>query len=1041
MKVKSVAEAALAAVMSAMVGLLCEHVEAAESQLPEGYTPLEYIQSTGQQHINTEVIPSEKAIFETEVDIPDAKVSDDRMIFGAWCTDGRQCRVGYNRANGKTVFYRANTGASVSTAFPAAGRKTKVRVEGKTVTLSTAGETVLSYTLNTENAVTACKHPMYLFGLNGGSGSAAGDSSMRSICKMYSFKIWDGTDLKLTRNFVPCRNESGEVGMYDLVGKKFHGNGMTGGPFIPGYGVVGALPQGFRRLSYVKATGSQHVNTGLILSENAEAEVVADVPNDATADQVLFGAWNAGDNRQFRFNVNRGGTKTVFWRANSSVTLGGFPAEGNPARVHASGKTVTVSTFAGGTVLQGTISASTAVVACRNPMYLFALDNTSDWIPGGTLMRATASIYSFKAWDKDGATGEQTLVADFVPCQAPDGEIGFYDQVGGGFHGNAATDGSVLTGNATSLPADYTPLSFVEATGKQYVDTKLILGANAAVETVVEVPACAQADQTLFGAWCTSNDHQFRVNVNRGQTQTVFRRANFSVNLGGFPAEGVKARILVEGKTATVSSFDSGEVLLQKTLGTANPIVACRHPMYLFGLNNGSGAASGGVLMPATARMYSFKAWDAFDADETPLPIGDFAPCQNANGETGFYDLVKGRFHGNAATDGSVLLPGYLRLPEGYAVVDYIESTGTQYINTGMTPGANAVIETVVDVPDDKIDGDRMLFGAWCESPAGVESKQFRVGYNRVNGTTVFFRANTGTSVATDFPAGGQKATVRVEGKTVTVSTADGTVLSHTLNTQNAVTACRQPMYLFGLNNGGDGVSGNPSMLGSFRMYSFKVWDKVGTSNDLTMTGDFVPCSNGSAYGMYDRVNGRFYPNAATGDDFNAGETSFWYEGDVLHLRGGVLTDAWITGLCSKIEKSGTGTAAVGDVTEIPALTLSAGEFSLKNGRLDTLSVTGTFAVSGGAVIGIDLDKSNGCDRIDVGAVDLSQASAANPIVLAVRKIPGVWKDRYLVLSGGSLAADDAAKFAVSSRYLTSEVIDGNLYLVPINTGFSLILR
>ena len=57
MKVKSVAEAALAAVMSAMVGLLCEHVEAAESQLPEGYTPLEYIQSTGQQHIKRRSSP------------------------------------------------------------------------------------------------------------------------------------------------------------------------------------------------------------------------------------------------------------------------------------------------------------------------------------------------------------------------------------------------------------------------------------------------------------------------------------------------------------------------------------------------------------------------------------------------------------------------------------------------------------------------------------------------------------------------------------------------------------------------------------------------------------------------------------------------------------------------------------------------------------------------------------------------------------------------------------------------------------------------
>ena len=43
---------------------------------------------------------------------------------------------------------------------------------------------------------------------------------------LYSCQIYDnGT---LVRDFVPCINGSGEVGLYDLVGKQFYGNAGTG---------------------------------------------------------------------------------------------------------------------------------------------------------------------------------------------------------------------------------------------------------------------------------------------------------------------------------------------------------------------------------------------------------------------------------------------------------------------------------------------------------------------------------------------------------------------------------------------------------------------------------------------------------------------------------------------------------------------------------------------------------------------------------------------------------------------------------------------
>jgi len=45
---------------------------------------------------------------------------------------------------------------------------------------------------------------------------------------MYSCQIYKGKDLPLVRDFVPCINPSGEIGLYDLVSNQFYKNKGTG---------------------------------------------------------------------------------------------------------------------------------------------------------------------------------------------------------------------------------------------------------------------------------------------------------------------------------------------------------------------------------------------------------------------------------------------------------------------------------------------------------------------------------------------------------------------------------------------------------------------------------------------------------------------------------------------------------------------------------------------------------------------------------------------------------------------------------------------
>ena len=49
--------------------------------------------------------------------------------------------------------------------------------------------------------------------------------------KLWYFKIKKGSNI--VRDFLPCKNPDGVVGLYDLIGREFYGNAGSGA-FIPG---------------------------------------------------------------------------------------------------------------------------------------------------------------------------------------------------------------------------------------------------------------------------------------------------------------------------------------------------------------------------------------------------------------------------------------------------------------------------------------------------------------------------------------------------------------------------------------------------------------------------------------------------------------------------------------------------------------------------------------------------------------------------------------------------------------------------------------
>lgn len=184
--------------------------------LPEGYTELEYIESTGTQYIDTGFKPTGKS----RVICDFLPLSTGMWIYGArhTATDNTFMTVAMSDN------YRSDYNNDYSLNIPY-DMKSRVTID-KNMGTMTIGSQSVSY----PNADFNCNYNLYVF-----AGNSAGSPSTFSRMKLYLCQVYDnGT---LIRNFVPCQDPTGNVGLYDLVNAQFYGNAGTGtftaGPEVP----------------------------------------------------------------------------------------------------------------------------------------------------------------------------------------------------------------------------------------------------------------------------------------------------------------------------------------------------------------------------------------------------------------------------------------------------------------------------------------------------------------------------------------------------------------------------------------------------------------------------------------------------------------------------------------------------------------------------------------------------------------------------------------------------------------------------------------
>ena len=178
-------------------------------------------------------------------------------------------------------------------------------------------------------------------------------------------------------------------------------------------------------------------------------------------------------------------------------------------------------------------------------------------------------------------------------------------------------------------------------------------------------------------------------------------------------------------------------------------------------------------------------------------------------------------------------------LPEGYVELEYIESTGTQYIDTEFKPNGNTRV--LMDAQMTKAKASTFFFGA--------RTKSTTINYNLLY-TAGGIRSDYGESKVTSSAV---TVTNRLNiDKNKSVCTVGKTVIN------NAASAFQSSfnLYLFA-----DNFGGGADYFGSLKLFSCSIYD------GSTLIRNFVPCRTPvGEVGLYDLVNSLFYANSGTGE-------------------------------------------------------------------------------------------------------------------------------------------------------------------------------
>lgn len=563
------------------------------------------------------------------------------------------------------------------------------------------------------------------------------------------------------------------------------------------------LPKGYKRLKYIESTGTQYIDTEF--KPNQDTRVVCKGQFlDISSTVNMFGTRVSTSSGRYELLVSG---NYIFSSYNTAA--GSSISSTTDILLIDKNKNVTSNN---GKVFD--TSAYAAFQANYN-LLLFA-GNRAGTVSG----KAKCRIYFFQIYDNG------ILIRDYVPCMDSNGVAGLYDFVNDVFYTNAGT-GTFIAGpeydpeNPWVLPTGYSRLEYIESTGTQYIDTGIKPTSNVDVMVDFRLTATSSEWVCVFGGRDASANNNTLALWHDNSVFRFYRGLNNTQNSFAATVAALTKHCFVCEKNVAYIDGTSTSVTDATFTGTNN--------IYLFSMNTAGTAGSFSKCLLYSCRIY----------DNGTL-VRNFVPCKDPSGVIGLYDAVNDVFYRNAGT--GTIIAGPEILTE-WTDLEYVESTGTQYIDTGFKPNNNSRI--VIDFQYLTINSTA-FFGARTSS----SSNQF-IFY----GTTSGWKDGYATTIS---ELGKTADTNRhILDKNKNITKLDGT----TIKTNTAKTfTCPVPVALFGTND-----NGTIQYFSTSRLFSCQLYD-----NGI-LVRDFIPCiTSDGRIGLRNVLNNTFFPNLG-GDVFVAG--------------------------------------------------------------------------------------------------------------------------------------------------------------------------
>ena len=391
-----------------------------------------------------------------------------------------------------------------------------------------------------------------------------------------------------------------------------------------------------------------------------------------------------------------------------------------------------------------------------------------------------------------------------------------------------SVDYTVPLKGASALPSGYTELEYIQSSGTQYVDTGMKTTNETSIIMDAQVLAMNQEQYgggLLFGSCHPGQNSGHAAYVWQYKFNAVY---NSTANVDTQTLT-VGDRLRVEFMKNVCTVIKNGQVFYTHTFSPSSFTSTVN--LYLF------------VLPRSTQYFGKIKLYSCEIFEGSSL-VRKFIPCKNPAGTVGLYDLVGGEFYTTPTAAEAVALP------EGYTQVEYLQSSGAQYIDTGFKPDGETTVNITFQTSSapDNLNDTLPVYGAATDYNSNAfEFWTLSRGFATYGSQD--YKSNLGITT-------GKKHTVS---QAKNVLTVDGTSYTFTKQTFTAPYS----LLLFATHRS-SGIKICASAA-SLKIYSCKIY------NNGTLVRDFVPVKNSSGtIGLYDLVNSAFYTNAGSGT-FTAG--------------------------------------------------------------------------------------------------------------------------------------------------------------------------